>query len=193
MDGQPEANLLAEDSEALDHIWEGLKPLTDSQHSAWKAFNYIVRRLSRRQPEASDLETVTRNIARAVMVWGAPHFKHIVSFNVLQEAIEPHVAAALASRDAEIARLNLSTERLAEAAMAKARDEYQALYDQKCAAHAAEIARLERVVVEAGKVLERCATIVDRNLYRQHEKIEDVPMIARAWLATNQKETGSAD
>ncbi len=28
--------------------------------------------------------------------------------------------------------------------------------------------------------LERCAEIVERNLYRQHEKIEDVPKIARA-------------
>lgn len=31
-------------------------------------------------------------IARAVMVWGAPHFKHIVSFNVLVEAIESALA-----------------------------------------------------------------------------------------------------
>lgn len=29
-------------------------------------------------------------------------------------------------------------------------------------------------------VLERCAVIVERNLYRQHEKVEDVPKIARA-------------
>lgn len=28
------------------------------------------------------------HIARAVMVWGRPHFKHMVSFNVLREAIE---------------------------------------------------------------------------------------------------------
>ena len=31
--------------------------------------------------------------------------------------------------------------------------------------------------------LERCAEIVERNLYRQHEKIEDVPRIARDALA----------
>jgi hypothetical protein len=43
---------------------------------------------------------------------------------------------------------------------------------------------IERELVEA---LERCAKIVERNLYHQHEKIEDVPRIARAALA---KHTG---
>lgn len=32
------------------------------------------------------------------------------------------------------------------------------------------------------EALERCAQIVERNLYRQHEKVEDVPKIARAAL-----------
>jgi len=32
------------------------------------------------------------------------------------------------------------------------------------------------------EALKRCATIVDRNLYRQHEKVEDVPKIARQAL-----------
>lgn len=37
-------------------------------------------------------EAFAGDIAIAVMVWGRPHFKHTVSFNVLCEAIEPVVA-----------------------------------------------------------------------------------------------------
>lgn len=45
--------------------------------------------------------------------------------------------------------------------------------------------RIEALEAENGRLreaLKRCATIVDRNLYRQHEKVEDVPKIARQAL-----------
>ena len=45
--------------------------------------------------------------------------------------------------------------------------------------------RIEALEAENARLreaLKRCATIVDRNLYRQHEKVEDVPKIARQAL-----------
>lgn len=44
------------------------------------------------------------------------------------------------------------------------------------------IAELQAQVEALSKALERCGKIVERNLYRQHEKIEDVPRIVRAAL-----------
>jgi hypothetical protein len=44
---------------------------------------------------------------------------------------------------------------------------------------AAETERLREVMV-------RCAEIVDRNLYHQHEKIEDVPHLIRAALSPDE-------
>lgn len=47
-----------------------------------------------------------------------------------------------------------------------------------------EVYRLRREIKNFREALERCAEIVERNLYRQHEKIEDVPRIARAAIST---------
>lgn len=38
-------------------------------------------------------------------------------------------------------------------------------------------------------VMERCAVIVERNLYRQSEKVEDVPKLLRAAIAKATGET----
>lgn len=50
----------------------------------------------------------------------------------------------------------------------------------------------ERVGVLEG-ALERCAQIVERNLYHQHEKVEDVPRIARSALTPYVTEEGRVD
>jgi hypothetical protein len=47
---------------------------------------------------------------------------------------------------------------------------------------AARITQLEAEVARFREVAGRCATIVDRYLYRQHEKVEDVPKLLRAAL-----------
>jgi len=47
---------------------------------------------------------------------------------------------------------------------------------------AARNAELEAEVARLRAVMERCAKIVDRNLYHQHEKIVDVPLLLRAAL-----------
>ena len=44
-------------------------------------------------PVTPEDKSFAKTIAQAVMAWGAPHFKHMVSFNVLCEAIEPVIAA----------------------------------------------------------------------------------------------------
>jgi hypothetical protein len=38
------------------------------------------------------------------------------------------------------------------------------------------------------RTMERCALIVDRNLYHQHEKIEDVPRLLRAALSKSRED-----
>lgn len=70
-------------------------------------------------------EAIAFEIARAVMVWGAPHLKHMVSFNTLCEAIEPIIAR---HRDAEARRCAAIMQRVTsslgpagDAALAKAR------------------------------------------------------------------------
>lgn len=45
------------------------------------------------------------------------------------------------------------------------------------------IAELEATVKALVEALKRCEKIVERNLYHQHEKIADVPLIARKALA----------
>lgn len=55
-------------------------------------------------------------------------------------------------------------------------------------ADATELAQLRKSLDEARGLLKRCATIVDRNLYRQHEKIEDVPKLVRAFLDRSEGE-----
>ena len=47
---------------------------------------------------------------------------------------------------------------------------------------AARITELEAENARLREVAGRCATIVDRYLYRQHEKVEDVPKLLRAAL-----------
>ena len=46
----------------------------------------------------------------------------------------------------------------------------------------ARITELEAEVQRLREAAGRCATIVDRYLYRQHEKVEDVPKLLRAAL-----------
>lgn len=49
------------------------------------------------------------------------------------------------------------------------------------------ISQLHQQAEAMATALERCATIVDRNLYRQREKVEDVPRIARQAIALYRK------
>ena len=50
----------------------------------------------------------------------------------------------------------------------------------------ATIAQLRDRVAALEDCMKRCAEIVDRNLYRQHEKIEDVPRLIRALITQNE-------
>jgi hypothetical protein len=56
---------------------------------------------------------------------------------------------------------------------------------------AAHIAALEAREAEWREAAERCAVIVDRYLYHQHEKVEDVPRILRALLERTNNEQGN--
>ena len=49
-----------------------------------------------------------------------------------------------------------------------------------------ENAQLRDRVAGLEDCMKRCAEIVDRNLYRQHEKIEDVPRLIRALITQNE-------
>ena len=49
-----------------------------------------------------------------------------------------------------------------------------------------ENAQLRDRVAALEDCMKRCAEIVDRNLYRQHEKIEDVPRLIRALITQNE-------
>lgn len=62
----------------------GIRTLTE----AFAAFRHRISS----QARPADGELVER-IARAVMVWGQPHFKHMVSFNVLCEAISASLSS----------------------------------------------------------------------------------------------------
>jgi hypothetical protein len=54
---------------------------------------------------------------------------------------------------------------------------------------AARITELEAEVARLREALERCSKIVKNNLYRQHEKIEDVPIIVERALRASQEQS----
>ena len=86
-------------------------------------------------------------------------------------SIDKSAANAIAARDAEITSLQAHIARCTQT------------QDETIGMQAVKIDRLKALLEEAGKVTERCAIIVDRNLYHQTEKVEDVPKLLRAVLA----------
>lgn len=80
------------------------RPSKDGWSSDWHLrccdiADAVLRALPAAQAGRVDVERVeaaAKLIAQAVMVWGGPHFKHIVSFNILCEAIEKPLTEILA-------------------------------------------------------------------------------------------------
>tara|TARA_R110000772_G_scaffold89304_3_gene185146 strand:+ start:909 stop:1091 length:183 start_codon:yes stop_codon:yes gene_type:complete len=52
---------------------------------------------------------------------------------------------------------------------------------------AAQLGELQAENKRLREAMERCALIVDRNLYRQSEKIEDVPILLRYAMKDQQQ------